>query len=252
MIVINTQDEAGQRLGVLSFSDTVSEFARGIIRNLGLTVVDTVPVVTMPQLAVRMPRNGRRDQQAGQPAGPTDPARLLLFFARAALRTREAYLTEGTTGGPPVQGPDGAFYGWGLNAAGQPEHAGTWIGCVTSTPEGRRVYLHPERVLDVVQRIAVPLEVPFSYSRRDLEVALLEAGLLSTEEGGEGGWRPAVRRQLPGNDLPGDGRQRVWDLPADEVVGDLDAAGAGHGERRPAGSGGGLGGHRLRNAHRSH
>ena len=221
MIVISTQDEAGQRLGVLSFADTPSEFAREIIRNLGLTVVDTIPVVTMPQLAVRRPRNGRQDQQAGQSAGSPDPARLLLFFARAALRAGQAYLTDGTTGGPPVQGPDGAFYGWGLNAAGQPEHAGTWIGCVTSVPEVRRVYLHPERVLEVARRIAVPLEVPFSYSRRDLEVALLEAGLLSTEDGGEGR-RPTVRRQLPGNDLPGSGPQRVWDLPADEILGDLE------------------------------
>jgi hypothetical protein len=208
MIVINTQDAAGRRLGVLSFSDSVSDLAREMISNLGMTIVDTVPVVTMPQLAVRRP----------------DPAPLLLFFARTALRTREAYLTDGTTGGPPAQGPDGAFYGWGLNAAGQPDHAGTWIGCVTSTPEGRRVYLHPERVLDVVQRIAVPLEVPFSYSRRDLDTALHHSGLLKTDEGGQGSWRPAVRRHLPGGDLPGGDRQRVWDLPADKVLGDLDEA----------------------------
>ncbi len=176
-------------------------------------------------LPYRPPAAEAETGRSDGPAWPPSPARLLLFFARTALRTREAYLTEGTTGGPPVQGPDGAFYGWGLNAAGQPEHAGTWIGCVTSTPEGRRVYLHPERVLEVVERIAVPLEVPFSYSRRDLDTALHDSGLLKTEKG-DGKERWTVRRQLPGNDLPGGDRQRVWDLPADEILGDLAEADA--------------------------
>ena len=154
--------------------------------------------------------------------GRPNPARRLLFFTRTALRTREAYLTDGTTGGPPASGSDLAFYGWGLDAAGNPEHSGKWIGCVTSTPEGRRVYLHPESALPVVKRLAVPLEVPFPYSRKELDAALHGSGLLKTEgtDGGKTRW--TVRHQLPGNDLGGrDDRQRVWDLPAEEVLGDL-------------------------------
>ena len=155
-----------------------------------------------------------------RPAKP-NPANQLLIFARTALRTRDAYLTDAATGGPPASGPQASFYGWSLTAAGKLEHSGTWIGCVASTPEGRRVYLYPDRVLEVVERLAVPLEVPFPYTRQDLDTALHATGMLKTETTGGGKTRWTVRRQLRGHDLPGDDRQRVWDLPADEVLGDL-------------------------------
>ena len=167
-----------------------------------------------------------------QPSAPEDessdgpvrlnPARLLLGLARTALRTRDAHLTDSTTGGPPASGPQASFYGWGLDARGAAEPSGTWIGCVASTPEGRRVYLHPERTLEVVQRIARPLEVPFGYSRRDIDEALHASGILRPRRRDGGRIRWTVRRQLRGHDLGGDDRQRVWDLDANEVLGDLD------------------------------
>lgn len=150
-----------------------------------------------------------------------DPAGRLAFFVRTALRTREAYLTDAATGGPPAAGSDGAYYGWSLSAAGTPEHAGTWIGCAASTPDGPRVYLHPDRVLDAVIRLAGPLEIPFPYGRADLDLALHSSGMLRTEQA-DGKTRRTVRRQLPGNDLGlSDDRQRVWDLPAGNFIGDI-------------------------------
>src|SRR5262249_34131286 len=61
-----------------------------------------------------------------------------------------------------------------------------------------------------------------------LSDALRTSGLVVTEPASDG-QRGTVRRPLPGNDLPGRDRQRVWDLAEDAVLGDLPA-----GPRRPA------------------
>jgi hypothetical protein len=166
------------------------------------------------------PDPGFEDTAGTEEVISADAATRLLFFARAALRTREAHLTGAPDGGPPADSPAAAFYGWAVGARGQLEASGTWIGTVADTREGRRVYLHPDRAVDVARRLAAPLGVEFAYTRAQLDSELHASGLLRTEsEGGKQRW--TVRRQLPGNDLPGDDRQRVWDLPADQVLGDL-------------------------------
>lgn len=148
-----------------------------------------------------------------------DPARRLLFFTRTALRTGAAYLTDAATGGPPAHGDAAAWHGWSRDPAGKPRHTGTWIGCIAAGPDGPRAYLHPERVMTVARRLAAGLDIPFAYARSDLDMALHASGLLLTEETPSGQVRWTVRRQLPGNDLGlRDDRQRVWDIPAAEIL----------------------------------
>lgn len=152
----------------------------------------------------------------------------LLFFARAAMLTRAAHLTDGTTGGAPADGDLAPHYGWYPGADRTLRPAGTWIGCAAGPPGDRRVWLYPDRVLEVARDVAGRLEVPFPFTRADLDAAMRAAGLLRVDiESGER--RYIVLRPMPGNDLgTKDRRKRVWDVPEDEVLGDvLDEAEAG-------------------------
>jgi hypothetical protein len=153
------------------------------------------------------------------PEPAPDPATRLLFFVRTALRTRDAHLTDGVTGGAPAAAntSTAAYYGWGASAGGGLEAYGTWVGCVAETGEGRRVYLYPERALGVVPQMAGLLGVSFPWTRTQLDAALRHSGLITTA-----GQRCTRLRRLPGNDLTGQAsHQQVWDLPAGEVLGDL-------------------------------
>ena len=141
----------------------------------------------------------------------------LLYFVGKALSTRDAHLTDASTGGAPADGAEAARYGWHPGPDGTVKPSGTWIGCVTAAGGDRRVYLHPDRAIEISRRLAGPLGVPFPHTRTQLDAALRASALLETETVG-GKQRYTVRRQLPGNDLPGDDRQRVWDLPAREIL----------------------------------
>jgi FtsK/SpoIIIE family len=149
-----------------------------------------------------------------------NPATRLLWFARIAMQTLEAHVTAAPDGGAPSAGTarELAAHGWARSPVGHLEAQGTWIGTVKETPLGPRIYLHPDRTMEVARRLADPLGVAFGYTRNELDEALRDTGLLATEtEGGK--TRYTVRRQLPGNDLADIGdRQRVWDLPAGEVI----------------------------------
>jgi len=144
----------------------------------------------------------------------------LLYLARAAMLTRDAHLTDGGTGGAPAGGALAAHYGWYPGADGALRPAGTWIGCAAGDPDDRRVYLHPQRVLQVVTDIAGNMGVPWPFKRADVDAALRGAELLREDTSG-GERRYTVLRPVPGNDLEGkDRRQRVWDIPEDELIGD--------------------------------
>jgi DNA translocase FtsK/SpoIIIE-like protein len=184
--------------------------------------------------------NGPQPYQPPRPEDPDadgevrpNPATRLMWFVRTALRCREAHLTDAATGGAPAAGAAAAYYGWGLGPSGNLERSGTWMGSVADTPAGRRVYLHPGRVLEAAQRIAAPLEVPFPYSRAQLDEALRASGQLNTETVG-GETRLTVRRPMRGHDLPDTDRPRAWDLPADEVIGDIPDEEDGQGSDRAA------------------
>jgi hypothetical protein len=116
-------------------------------------------------------------------------------------------------------GPEApASYGWRPGPGGQLQPCGKWIGCIAGPPEDRRVFLHPASVLGIASRLAGELGGP-PFERAAVDAALLQAGLLryDTEKDGR---RWVVLRPVPGNDLPGkDRRQRVWDIPADELLG---------------------------------
>jgi hypothetical protein len=179
-----------------------------------------------------LPPGSHWDGPAGYtPASPTspeddgeiaaNPATRLLFFASHALRTLEAHVTAAPHGGAPAASAarELAAYGWARSPIGELEPQGTWIGTIADTPQGRRIYLHPGRTMDVASRLADPIGVEFSYTRAQLDDALRDTGLLATEAESSGKTRYTVRRQLPGNDLEDVAdRQRVWDLPASEVI----------------------------------
>ena len=172
-------------------------------------------------LPYQAPDAGYDDTAAGGEITAGKPHVRLLFFARASMLQRQAHLTDSTTGGPPAAGDLAAHYGWNPSADGALRPSGTWIGCAAGPPGDRRVYLHPGRVLEVAGRLAAQMEVPFPFKRAELDTALRMSGLLRSDaEGGEQRW--TVLRQVPGNDLEGkDRRQRVWDIPEDELVGDV-------------------------------
>lgn len=144
----------------------------------------------------------------------------LLFCARFAMQWyHEAHLTDGETGGMPVGAETPGSYGWRSGPDGELRPCGKWIGCIAGPPDDRRVFLHPASVLEVASRIAGEIGGP-PFGRADVDTALLQAGLLRHDTDGEGR-RWVVLRPVPGNDLPGkDRRQRVWDIPADELLGD--------------------------------
>lgn len=172
-------------------------------------------------LPYQAPDPGFEDTTAGDDIVAGQPHVRLLFFARAAMLGGEAHLTDGTTGGPPASGNIASHYGWNPGTGTGPRPGGAWIGCAAGPPGDRRVYLHPGRVLEVAQRLAAQLEVPFPFKRSDLDAALRTSGLLRADtESGQQRW--TVLRQVPGNDLEGtDRRQRVWDIPEDELIGDI-------------------------------
>jgi hypothetical protein len=149
----------------------------------------------------------------------------LIFFVRTALRIRDAYLTDAHTGGAPATPATAAYYGWSARPDGTLEPCGKWVGSITRGGNGeRRVYLHPASAIDVAGKTAAQLKVPFPFNRNQIGAALRRAGLIQPneqEQDGEHKW--TVRRRCPGNDLgTEDPRLRVWDLPADEVLGDLE------------------------------
>jgi len=110
---------------------------------------------------------------------------------------------------------------------------------VEDTPAGRRVYLHPQRAHQVAAAYAAELDEPF-ITRPELDAVMRNSGLLQTE-GGSDGIRYTVRRALPGNDLGGDDRVRVWDIPEDALIAPSEGPGAadprlpGPGAGEPAG-----------------
>jgi hypothetical protein len=58
-------------------------------------------------------------------------------------------------------------------------------------------------------------------TRSQVDEALHASGLLDVETDKAGGLHWTVRRPVPGNDLElKDDRQRVWDIPADALLGD--------------------------------
>ena len=144
----------------------------------------------------------------------------LLFFARTAMQWyRDAYLTDGETGGLPGDPKTAERYGWRPGPDGQLQPCGKWIGCITGPPEDRRIFLHPASVLEVASRLAGDVGAP-AFDRSAVDSALLSARLLQPDEEKDGR-RWVVLRPVPGNDLPGkDRRQRVWNIPADELLGD--------------------------------
>jgi hypothetical protein len=172
-------------------------------------------------LPYQAPDPGFEDTTPGGDIAAGKPHVRLLFFARAAMLSREAHLSDGTTGGAPASGDVAAHYGWNPGTDGQLRPSGAWIGCAAGPPDDRRVYLHPGRVLEVAERLAAQMKVPFPFKRAELDTALRTSGLLRSDtEGGEQRW--TVLRQVPGNDLEGkDRRQRVWDIPEDELLGDV-------------------------------
>lgn len=145
----------------------------------------------------------------------------LLFFARTAMQWyREAHLTDGETGGLPGDPETAERYGWRPGPDGQLQPCGKWIGCVAGPPQDRRVFLHPASVLEVASRQAADVVGTPPFDRSAVDNALLSAGLLRAD-GEKDGRRWVVLRPVPGNDLPGkDRRQRVWDIAADELLGD--------------------------------
>jgi len=172
-------------------------------------------------LPYQAPDPGFEDTTAGDDIVAGKPHVRLLFFARAAMLSREAHLTDGTTGGPPASGDIAAHYGWNPGTDGGLRPSGAWIGCAAGPPDDRRVYLHPGRVLEVAERLAAQMKVPFPFKRAELDAALRTSGLLRSDIEKEGE-RWTVLREVPGNDLEGkDRRQRVWDIPEDELLGDV-------------------------------
>ena len=173
-------------------------------------------------LPYRAPDAGYDDTAAGEEITAGKPHVRLLFFVRASMLQRQAHLTDAATGGAPADGDLAAHYGWNPGADGTLRPSGPWIGCAAGPLGDRRVYLHPARVIEVAQRLAAQMEVPFPFKRSDLDVALRASGLLrgDTEDGGTRRW--TVLREVPGNDLEHkDRRQRVWDIPEDELLGDV-------------------------------
>lgn len=165
------------------------------------------------------PDPGFEDSAAAAEATATDPLAGFLFLLQLALQARTAHLTAVPAGGAPANGRDAARYGWGPGpGGGQLEPAGTWIGTVEDTADGRRVYLHPARAYEAAAKYAEELGEPLTLARNDIDAALRNSGLLKTEKGKDG-TRYTVRRPLPGNDLGGEARQRVWDIPEDTIVG---------------------------------
>lgn len=145
----------------------------------------------------------------------------LVFFARFAMQWyHEAHLTDGEHGGMPAgPGEVPASYGWRPGPDGELQPCGKWLGCVAGPPQDRRVFLHPGSVLEVASRIAGEIGAP-GFERAEVDAALLRAGWLRADAEGDGR-RWVVLRPVPGNDLPGkDRRQRVWDIPADQLLGD--------------------------------
>ena len=145
----------------------------------------------------------------------------LLFFARTAMQWyRDAHLTDGDTGGLPGDPETAERYGWRPGPDGELQPCGKWIGCVTGPPEDRRVLLHPASVLEVASRMAEDVVGAPAFDRAAVDNALLSAGWLRPDEEKDGR-RWVVLRPVPGNDLPSkDRRQRVWNIPADELLGD--------------------------------
>jgi FtsK/SpoIIIE family len=206
-------------------TEPLSDEARQLL--VGMLPPDTIWDGALPYTA---PDPGFEGTAATSDVLTGDPATRLLFFIRTALRTGEAHLTDGTTGGAPAAAAAGtaAFYGWGARGDGTLEPSGTWVGCLADGDGDQRVYLHPGRAMVIATQLAGQLGVPFPFSRSQLDDALRSSGLLRPKaegkaEGKETRW--TVLQEVPGNDLPGkDRRQRVWDLPAGELLGDLPTA----------------------------
>lgn len=172
-------------------------------------------------LPFQAPDPGFEDTSPDSEQAAGKPHVRLLYLARAAMLTRGAHLTDGTTGGAPASGDLAAHYGWHPGADGTLKPSGTWIGCAAGQPGNRRVYLYPQRVLKVVEELAASLNVPWPFKRADVDAALRSAGLLREETSG-GERRYTVLRPVPGNDLDGkDRRQRVWDIAEGELIGDV-------------------------------
>jgi hypothetical protein len=172
-------------------------------------------------LPFQAPDPGFEDTSPDSEAAAGKPHVRLLYLARAAMLTRAAHLTDGTTGGAPADGDLAAHYGWYPGADRVPRPSGTWIGCAAGDSGGRRAYLYPERVLEVARDMAANMGVPFPFDQVRVTAALRDAGLLNVDTDGESR-RYVVLRPVPGNDLPGkDRRQRVWDIPEDELIGDV-------------------------------
>ncbi|MFF5265211.1 FtsK/SpoIIIE domain-containing protein [Actinomadura viridis] len=146
------------------------------------------------------------------------PADRLLTLLTLALRSRTAHLTSAADGGPPHPGAalQNGPYGWSTGPDGQPEPAGTWIGCVTAGPSEAdsqaRIYLLPATAVDVARQVAAAIGQPFTTPRTGIDDALDAANLVVTEEEA-GQVRRTVRRTLPGA-----GRFRVWDIPAKALL----------------------------------
>jgi hypothetical protein len=142
--------------------------------------------------------------RGGGPASKPDPADRLLALLMQALRSRTAHLTA-ADGGPPADRP--GTWGWNLGTDGQPEPGGVWIGCLAPGSTDR-LHLMPGAAVEVARQAATALGEPFATARSDIDDALAAADLVATETDG-GVVRRTVRRTLPGA-----GRVRVWDIPA--------------------------------------
>jgi hypothetical protein len=151
-------------------------------------------------------------------AAEADPVTALLSLIRIAMRTGMAHLTDGDTGDAPAGRLTAPVYGWTHSSSGRLEPTGAWIGCAADR-DGRRVYLYPARAYAAAVATSKELGLPFNYTLSQLQDALLNTPNLLRTDDTKDGRRGTVRRQLPGNDLDGDDRQRVWDLPEDAVLG---------------------------------
>lgn len=65
MIVVKVLDEQGRPACILLTSEVVSDQVRGMIAEIGWTICETAPLLTLPQLAVRAHRLPER-AESGQ------------------------------------------------------------------------------------------------------------------------------------------------------------------------------------------
>jgi hypothetical protein len=162
----------------------------------------------------RRPSRGSGTLAAMSP--PAEEAAGFLYLVQVALWGQRAHLAAAAGDGTPAGGDAAPACAGNTGTGAGPEPPGPCIGA--AVPAGR-VYLFPLADYQAARSMAGDLGAPFTLTYPQLEAAIRDSGLLQYEDSAHGR-RHTVRRHVAG------GLFRVWDLPADTVLGAAAAAAA--------------------------